>query len=134
MTSPPSPLVRTLIVCEEILADPSNRNRISLVNLIHSIRSIEEPPSPLRYRELGVFVQLTACRGQGELWVEIREADKDEVLFATQTRSVAFPNDPVRVHGLRFRIRNITFPAPGLYWIQFWYDKRLLAQQPIVLC
>jgi len=134
MTGLPSPLVRSLIVCEDIIVDPGNNKRVSLVNVLNSIRSIDEPPYPLRYRELCVFVQFTACRGRGEVRLEIRRADTEEVLFATQTWSVSFPNDPVTVHGLRFRIRNCTFPAPGLYWIQFWYDNGLLTQQPIVLC
>jgi hypothetical protein len=130
MTGVPSPVVRSLILCEDIAADPRNPRRITLVNLINSIRSIDEPPSPLRYRELCVFIQLTSCREQGELRLEIREADTEGSLFATRTRTVSFPNNPVAVHGLRFRIRNLTFPAPGLYWVQFWYNNDLLAQQP----
>jgi hypothetical protein len=133
MTSLPTPLVRSLIVCEDIITDPGNRKRVSLVNLIHSIRSLDEPPYPLLYRELCVFVQLTSCRGQGEVRVEIRQADMDSVIFATQPRTVSFPNDPVAVHGMRFRIRGCTFPAAGLYWVQFWYDNRLLDQRPIIL-
>ncbi|HJT32519.1 MAG TPA: hypothetical protein VJ783_10785, partial [Pirellulales bacterium] len=67
--------------------------------------------------------------------VEIREADREpaEVVFATQTRSVSFPSNPLAVHGLRFRIFNCRFPRPGLYWVQFYYDDHLLGQQPIVL-
>jgi len=133
MTGLPSPLVRSLIVCQDIIVDPGNIKRVSLVTLINSIRSIDEPPYPLRYPELCVFVQLTACRARGEVRLEIRRADTEEVIFVTQTRSVPFPNDPVAIQGLRFRIRNCTFPAPGFYWIQFWYDNGLVMQQPVVL-
>ena len=134
MPSPPSPVVRTLIVCEDITIDPGNPRRVTLVNLIHSIRSVDDPPYPLLYREVCVFVQLAGCRGPGEVKVEIREADTDEVVFVTRTRTVGFPDNPLSVHGMRFRLRNCRFPAAGLYWVQFWYDNQMLAQQPIVLC
>jgi hypothetical protein len=48
MSQPVSPMVRNLIVCEEIISDPSNPKRVSLVNLIHSIKSLQAPPYPLR--------------------------------------------------------------------------------------
>ena len=134
MSSSVNPVVRSLIVCQEIITDPSNRKRVSLMNLIHSIRSLEEPAYPLLYQQLCVFVQLTGCRGPGEVRVAIREADTGEVVFGTPTRSAPFPENPLSLHGLKFRIRDCRFPAPGLYWVEFWFNNTILAQQPIVLC
>jgi hypothetical protein len=127
------PTVRYLIACEEIIADPANPARISLVALINTIHSYLEPPFPFQFPELCVFVQLTECRGPADCHVEIVQADSGDVLFRTQTRRVDFPTDPLDVVGLSFRIRHLSFPEPGLYWIQFWYNESSIAQEAILL-
>jgi hypothetical protein len=128
-----NPVVRNLLVCEEVATDPGNLNRVSLVGLIHAIRSLEKPPYPLLYRPFEVIVQMTGCRGPGEVRVEIRVADTNELVFRTRARLAPFRDDPLCLYGLRFRIRDCRFPAPGLYWIQFWYNNAVLSQQPIIL-
>jgi hypothetical protein len=67
--------------------------------------------------------------------LRIMHADSGQFAYAGPDRPwrAALPNDPLEVVGLPFRIRNIEFPEPGLYWVQFWYNERLLAQQPLVL-
>ncbi len=127
------PTVRYLIVCEEVQTDPDNPRRVSLVGLISAIRSIEQPSFPLLYREICVFLQLTECRGAAEGRVEIRNADSDQVVFRTRTRTIPFANDPLEVSGITFRLRNCLFPAASLYWVQFWYNEQMIAQQSLVL-
>ncbi len=60
------PTVRYLIVCEDVHTDPQKPRRITLVGLINAIRSIDDVPYPLLYREFCVFVQMTECRGTAE--------------------------------------------------------------------
>jgi len=125
------PVVRYLVACEEVVVDPDNPHRVTLVSLISSIRSLTDPPYPLQQPELCVFVQMTECRGQGDCRLEIVQADSGQVVFRTRTRPLSFGNDPLDVFGLSFRIRNCPFPEPGLYWIQFWYNEQVIAQQPV---
>jgi hypothetical protein len=122
-----------MILCEDIISDPSNPKRISLVNVVNSIRSMYQPRYPFRHPQLCAFIQLTGCRGPGKFRAEIREADTDEVIFATKTRQEAFPNNPLAVHGLHFRFRYCGFPRPGLYWLAFIFDNQVLVQQSITL-
>jgi hypothetical protein len=128
-----NPVVRSLIVCEDIRLDPANANRVSLIHLIHSIRSVDTPAYPLLYRQLCLYVQLTGCRGPAEVRVAVRQADTEKAVVFTPAWTVQLRNDPLSVHGLRFRIRDCRFPAAGLYWVEFWYNNEVLAQQPIVL-
>lgn len=128
-----NPTIRYLIVCEDIQTDPEKPRRVSLTGLISAIRSIDQPPYPLLYRELCVFLQLTECRGPAEGRIEIRHADTDQLVFRTRTRTIPFGNDPLEVVGAVFRIRNCCFPEPGLYWVQFWYHEQVLARQPLIL-
>jgi len=133
MTSLPVPIVRSMIVCEELIRDPWNPKRLSLINVIHSIRSNGVPAYPLRYQGFDVFMQLSECRGKCKLEIRIRAADTDAVVFQTKSRIMQAPNTPLLVQGLYWRIRKCTFPSAGLYWVQFWIDDQMLAQQPIVL-
>jgi hypothetical protein len=127
------PTVRYLIVCEDVQTDPNNPRRITLVGLISAIRSIEEPPFPLLYREICVFLQLTECRGPADGRIEIQHADSGQVMFRTRTRTIPFVSDPLEVSGVTLRLRDCFFQEPGLYWIQFWYNEQMIAQQPLVL-
>jgi hypothetical protein len=127
------PVVRYLVVCEDIRVPPESPQSATLVNLISTIRSLGSPPFPLRYPELCVFLQLTECRGPVDARVEIAHADSDRVVFRTRTRSLPLPHDPLEVVGFWFRIRRCLFPEAGLYEVRFYTDEVLLAQQPLVL-
>jgi hypothetical protein len=127
------PVVRHLIACDDILHAPDNPRRVTLVNIISAIHSVNQPPFPIRHPEFCVFVQLVECRGTGDVRIEIVQADPGRVVFRTLTRRVDFGKDPLEVLGLSFRIRNCPFPEPGLYWIQFWYNDHMIAQEPLLL-
>ncbi len=54
-------------------------------------------------------------------------------VYQTPPQRVNFPNNPLAVHGIAFRFHDIIIHAPGLYWVQLWFDKNMLAQQPITI-
>ncbi len=127
------PVVRYLIICEDVQVDPESPRRVTLVGLISAIRSIDQPAFPLLFREICVFLQLTECRGSAEGRIEIQHADTGQVAFRTRSRTIPLGNDPLEVVGVAFRILNCLFPEPGLYWVQFWYNEQMIAQQPLLL-
>jgi hypothetical protein len=127
------PTVRYLIVCEDVQTAPDNPRRVTLVGLLSAIRSMGQPPFPVLYREICVFLQLTECRGPADARIEIQHADSGQVVFRTRTRTVPFSSDPLEVVGATFRIRNCVFEEPGLYWVQFWYNEAMISQQPLIL-
>ncbi len=127
------PTVRYLIICEDVLTAPDNPHRVTLIDLINAIRSLEKPPFPLLYPEICVFLQLTECRGPGDGRIEIQHADSGQVVFRTRTRTLPLGDDPLEVVGVIFRIRNCYFQQPGLYWVQFWYNEQMIAQQSLLL-
>lgn len=127
------PTVRYLIICEDVQTDPSNSRRVTLVGLISAIRSVDQPAFPLLYPELCVFLQLTECRGPADGRIEVQQADSGQIVFRTRTRTIPFASDPLEVVGATFRLRNCLFQQPGLYWVQFWYNEQMIAQQPILL-
>lgn len=80
-----------------------------------------------------MFLQLTECRGPADGRIEIHHADSAQFVFRTRSRTIPFGSDPLEVFGATFRIRNCLFQVPGLYWVQFWYNEEMLAQQPLLL-
>jgi hypothetical protein len=106
---------------------------ISLHRLILNLISPEEPPFPIVYPEICLFVVLTEGRGVGKFAVRIVRADSDQVVFSTKEYSHSFGADPLMAYGIPFRLRDCEFPQAGLYWTQFWFNGSLLAQQDIFL-
>lgn len=127
------PVVRSLTLCDDIVAAPGNPRRLSLLGVVSSIQSLDDPPYPFVHRMLCAFVQLTGCRGTGTLRIEITRADSGQVTGRSPDYPVTFPNDPLAVVGISFRLLACRFPEPGLYWVSLWYNDTLLAQQPLLL-
>jgi hypothetical protein len=127
------PVVRYLILCQDVVVDPTNPLQVTLINLVTTIRSLSEPAFPVIRPQFCAFIQMTECRGAGDLRVEIVHADTGATVFRTKTQNVAFGSDPLEVVGLTFRIRNCLFPSAGLYWVQLWYNNVVLAQQAVVV-
>jgi hypothetical protein len=128
------PVVRYLIACEDVRADPDDPQKVTLLNLITNIRAPQrEAPYPFRRSELCVYVVLTECQGIGEVQIRLVEAEGDRDIFRNRPRTVKFVGDPLDSIGMRFRILNCRFPRPGLYRLQFCYNGTVIAQQPILL-
>jgi hypothetical protein len=125
------PIVRYMILCEDWRTDPDNNHRVTIIGLISNIRALDQPPYPLLYRELCVFLALTEGRGQGEGQIVCVFEDTGKKIFETNKRSIPFGPDPLEVLGVPFRIRNCLFPQAALYSVQFWFDGDLVEERPL---
>jgi hypothetical protein len=125
------PVVRYMLLCDDWLLDPENHRRVTIIGLISNIRSLEDPPYPLFYRELCVFLALTEGRGQGDGKIACVFEETGHKVFETRGRSISFGSDPLEVLGVPFRIRDCTFPQAGRYTVQFWYEGELVEERPL---
>jgi hypothetical protein len=126
-----TPIVRYLVLCEDWKLDPSNNQRVMIIGLISNIRALDQPPYPLLYQELCVFLALTEGRGQGEGQIVCAFEESGQKIFETPKRPILFGPDPLEILGVAFRIRDCRFPCPGLYSVQFWYDGIKVKEQPL---
>ena len=94
---------------------------------------MEQPPYPLLYAQLCVYVQLAECRGDGEARLRIEEADTNRLIYQTPKLKVSFGKDPLKKYGLPFRIRDLLFPSAGLYLVEFWYNDVWLGEETLHL-
>ena len=127
------PIVRYMILCDDWNVDPANPNRVNIRGLLSNIDSDAQPPYPCVREELCVFLALTEARGKGLAEIVCVFDETGQWIFKTPAYTVTFGNDPLDVVGVPFRIRNCSFPFPGLYSMQFWYDGEVVAEQPFRL-
>jgi len=127
------PVVRYMLLCEDWRLEPEGNNRVSIIGLISNIRSLEDPPYPLFYREICVFLALTEGRGQGEGKIVCTIEESGQKVFETRGRPISFGADPLEIVGVPFRIRDCSFPKAGLYSVQFWYEGELVEERPLRL-
>lgn len=127
------PVVRYMILCEDWGHDPDNSKRIHIHGLLSNIKSIDDPPYPLLYEELCVFLALTETRGSGKAKIICILDETGQEIFSTKEHTCNFGEDPLEVVGVPFRIKDCTFPQAGLYSIQFWYENELIAGRPLRL-
>ncbi len=126
-----NPVVRYMLLCDDWRLNGPDNRRVTIVGLIWNIHSVEEPPYPLFYRELCVFLALTEGRGQGEGHIVCVFEDTGDKVFETRKRPIPFPPDPLEVVGVPFRIRDCSFPQAGRYSVQFWYDGVMVEERPL---
>ncbi len=127
------PVVRHMLVCDDVTRDPDNPERLNVLGLISAIDSGEDPPFPLRHPQLSIFLQMTNGRGSGMAQVLIREADTDQFVSAGRPHRVTFPKEPLLVHGAVFRLLGCLFPRAGLYYVEFWFDGEVIAEEPLLV-
>src|SRR5438445_8273904 len=106
------PIVRHLILCEDIRVDPTNPQQVSLVNLVSRIQSTSNPPYPMSSPQLCVFGQLTGCRGTGRVAIRITQPDGTRVSSSAE-RTVNLGTDPLAVVDLRLRSELAPFRQQG---------------------
>lgn len=127
------PIVRYFVLCNDLVADPNNANNVSLVNLIHSMRSTATPPFPFAADPFCAFAALANCRGKGtfDLWVV--EAESTSRIHRLSPKEVDFGVNPLHVYGLPIRIGHCVFPSSGLYWVELSYNGEVIAQQNLLV-
>jgi len=131
--SPVEPVIRHMLLCDEVQREVDSPNKVNIFGLIHAIRPAEDAIFPLRDEQLAVYVELSGGRGTAQVYIARIRADSEELTFRTVERSITFGADPLAVQGLIYRIRGISFPEPGLYWVQFRYNEKVLGEQPLLV-
>ena len=127
------PEVRYLIVCDDVDTDPENFLRVDVRGLITHIRSRARPPFPVVRPHFCVLILLTGCQGVGELSLRIVEGGTGRVIFRNQPRRVRFAGATEDVAGFVFHIKDCSFPAGGLYWVECIFSSVVISRQSITL-
>jgi hypothetical protein len=127
------PVVRQMVLCEEVVREGEGGRSVSLLRLVANIRPTHEPPYPHVLPRLSIYIQLTACRGPAQVRFRVIHANSNVVVWQGPPRTVMFPNDPLHVAGFSQQILNLPLALPGLYEVEFEYNGQVLETRPFVL-
>src|SRR5262245_38573866 len=124
------PVVRKMVVCKGVSLRPGG---VDLTEMTSVLSSETQPPFPTRYPAFSVFLEVSGCRGLVRGHIRVIEADTGNAIAGTPEHELPLPNDPLARRLFAFRILECRFPAPGLYWIQFWCDGIMLHEIDLTL-
>ena len=124
------PVVRSMILCEDVVPGPEGTGNVHLMNVFSAIRP--RLGFPYRLPELCVFLQLSDAIGQAPGRIVGCQADTDRLVFASPEHLIRFHNR-LQVKWALFRLKDCPFPTPGLYWIEFHCNGRWVADQSVLL-
>lgn len=124
------PVVRHMLLCDDVRADPVNPHRLDVFGLATTLHA---ESFPALVSELCVLLMLTEVRGPGLGRVVVVDAEAQLAIFTGADHPIQPRSNPLDVTGIVFRIRNCPFTKPGLYEVQFRYNEKVLAQQPLLV-
>jgi hypothetical protein len=128
------PVIRHFIACERVERSPNGRH-YSLINVIHSIRGLPGALFPRIHPELTLFIMMTDSLGSHNFSIQVATWDNEEERSIWETRKATLDmgDDPLKVHGWSFRLRDIWFDRPGLYELRLICNGEIVAREPIRL-
>src|SRR5262249_58753176 len=98
------PVVRHMLLCDDVQPDPQNPHKVNVLGLVSTIGSTEEPPFPLRRSEMCAYLQVTGGRGAGEVRGVAVNAGSGQAVFASPAYSFLFCEGPLAVVGVVFSV------------------------------
>jgi hypothetical protein len=131
-----SPVVRYMLLCDEVRPDLVNPSCTHIDCLMSNIVSLQNPPFPLLREKICVYLVLAECQGRGiaQIRVAYSDSEPEQLLFGSPEHAVDFSGrSPLESLGIVFRIKPCLFPHSGRYSVQFWYDNEKLAERPLQL-
>ncbi len=124
------PLIKSMILCEDVLPGPAGSGNVHLMNVFGAIQPSAGSAFPYRFSQLCVFLQLTDAEGEGGGSIKIRSAEDDQLVFTTAEHRIQFA-DRLQLKWVLFRIKDCTFPASGVYFIEFYLDGRWIVDRAV---
>jgi hypothetical protein len=125
------PVVRHMLLCDRAMSDPENPHRIDVFGLANLIVVRPDAVFPFIQPQISVYLELAGGRGRGAGRIVVVQADTEQAVFGSQFHSLDFGTNPLAIVARVFRILDCVFPRPGLYWVEFRYNGKVIAQQPL---
>ena len=123
------PRVHVMVLCDEINASPTEADVFDLRGVRTSIAA---PAFPYRHLQLCVYLQLTGHEGAASGEILIARADTDATVHYQPTGTVQFQG-PLALIPLGVWLTDCDFPEAGLYYVQAYFDQKIIAERPLWL-
>lgn len=129
MARPVLPRVHVLVICDDI---EDRWEGDSLHDLLGGPNPPHFPDFPYSCPQLCVYAQATGHEGTAWCRVVVIRSTNDEVVIETAEEEVPFTG-PMDFIEIRYWITDCTFPLPGVYYIQVFFDGKLRAERALEL-
>lgn len=126
------PEVRYLILADTVSASPNNLLRVNIQGLLTHVRA-RGGRFPLTHPLFNALLVLTKCTGPGDLSLRVVYDPTAHVVFRLAPRPVRFTGPADEAVGVVFKVRNCSFPNPGLYFVECLYSGGVIARQALTV-
>jgi hypothetical protein len=116
-----------LFLCDQVIFD-RDTNRPTPVGIFSTLRCDRFPSAA---HSFDVFAALTDGQGQVTLEITVTRLDTDQEASVIR-REFDFP-DPLAVLNLRFRVRTLSFPVPGVYLFELLADGEVICHRRLTV-
>lgn len=127
------PIVRQMLVCDDVQPAGGGRPGLNVLGLTHVIRPGPDESFPLTRPGLCVYLRLTGGVGTGRVIFRLAEADTDDEVLRTPEFGVTHPADRHHLVGIQVELGPCNFPRPGLYWVEFYHDDLAVHREPLTV-
>jgi hypothetical protein len=126
---PVFPRVHAMVLCDGIARADEGEEVYNLTGVRTQIRAGSFPYS---HPQLCVYMQATGHEGVVPCRLALVQAGAEGELLSTPERQVQFYG-PLHVVAVVWRIRSCSFPLPGLYYAQVYFEEKLANERLLVL-
>jgi hypothetical protein len=122
------PRVHAMILCD----DAEQSDQEAGVFQLTGVRTVIEASFPAVVSRFCVFLHMSGHPGVASCHVQIDHAEVGQVIYETETQTVAF-DDPTFIVPMVFHMPDCVFPAPGLYYVQVYHESKLIGERVLQL-
>jgi hypothetical protein len=126
VTTPPLPVLKAFLVCDQIIQDAQSGKK-SLIGVFHELKSTRFPAV---HPQLWIYANLTDAHGKYAFEIRLLDVAEGKVLGRGAPPPIEIP-DPLQVTELSAQLRNVTLPSPGTYEFQLHANDQLVATKAI---
>jgi hypothetical protein len=120
-------ILKAFVLCDRIADSTSSPGQRDLFGAgLNRLRGT--PPFPIK-RTFWVYVELADEKTTGNIRLSVMRADSARRLFF-RIIPIQFPS-PTQTTIVAIRVFECIFPAPGVYFIELWYDDEWVIDQRI---
>jgi hypothetical protein len=111
-----NPTGKLVYVCDEVLQDPAS-GKVSFLGIFDDVVAPPGSGYPFRLGRMCVAAQLIGGSGPVPVHVEVVEGTTQNLVRGAGPFPVKFPSRH-QVVTVCNRLRNVVFPAPGMYFVE----------------
>jgi hypothetical protein len=122
------PRVHAMVLCDEI--EPGAEEGV--IDLLGVRSAIQVESYPYVHPQLCVYLQVTGHEGRASGRITTVAPGNDERLLDTPEQEIEF-RGPLAVIPIDFRIADCEFSTPGVYYVQAYFDEKLVCERLLIL-